>query len=379
VSFPCRHFHHSGAFSGKEPDLSILSRYIAAAWLRLFALCQASFLAIYLVIDMMERFPRFLRAGGEPADILSYFFFKLPEMVGQTATFSVLMATLLTLGLLSRNSEVVAMRSCGVSLLRISMPMLSMSLVFCLLLLLNAEMVVPQSSEKMDQVERVKIRKQGSNAVFKLNNIWFRSDDRILQAQLFEPETRTLKGVTVWTLDSAMNPVSRIDAETAVYDDGRWLLKDVSVKSFAGGVNFTAKKQRTMEMVLKLKVDDLRELGKNYDNLSFITLRDYAESLQRGGYQAYRYLTMMHSKLSAPFAAFVMVILGIPFALRNSRSGGIAMGIGASVAIGFAFFVVNAVLLSYGRSGVLPPLLAAWGANFIFVLGGIWLAMTVKD
>jgi lipopolysaccharide export system permease protein len=74
-----------------------------------------------------------------------------------------------------------------------------------------------------------------------------------------------------------------------------------------------------------------------------------------------------------------MVILGIPFALRNSRSGGIALGIGASVAIGFAYFVVNAVLLSYGRSGVLPPVVAAWGTNLIFIAGGVWLAMTVKN
>jgi lipopolysaccharide export system permease protein len=73
-----------------------------------------------------------------------------------------------------------------------------------------------------------------------------------------------------------------------------------------------------------------------------------------------------------------MVLLGIPFALRNIRSGGTAMGIGVSIAIGFLFFVINAVLLSYGSSGVLPPVIAAWGANILFMLGGIWLSMTVK-
>ena len=134
-----------------------------------------------------------------------------------------------------------------------------------------------------------------------------------------------------------------------------------------------------MDIALNLKVDDLKVLDNNADNLSYRKLKEYADNLRRGGYQAFRYLTMMHTKFSAPFSAFVMVILGIPFALRNSRSGGIALGIGASVAIGFAYFVVNAVLLSYGRSGVLPPLVAAWGANFLFVLGGIWLAMTAKS
>ena len=359
--------------------MGILSRYIAVTWLRLLALCQGSFLAVYLVLDMMERVPRFLRAGGEFLDITSYFLWKLPEMIGNTASFSILMTTLLTLGLLSRNSEVIAMRSCGVSLYRISLPMLAMSLAICLLLLANTELIVPESSERMMRFERVKIKKQGDNAVFRRNNIWFRSDTQILQAQLFDPQTRMLKGVSVWTVDTAMNPTSRVDADSAQLKDGRWVLQGVSIKDFGSGKGFVIQKKDAMDIALNLKIDDLQVLDKNADNLSYRRLKEYSESLQNGGYQAYQYLTMMHSKLSSPFAAFVMVILGIPFALRSSRSGGIALGIGASIGIGFVFFVVNAVLLSYGRSGVLPPVVAAWGANFIFVLGGIWLAMTVRD
>jgi lipopolysaccharide export system permease protein len=176
-----------------------------------------------------------------------------------------------------------------------------------------------------------------------------------------------------------MNPLGRIDAESAVFQDNRWVLKKAEVKDFSQGQGFTVKAVPEMVIALKLRIDDLKVLDNNADNLSYRKLKEYADNLRSGGYQAFRYLTMMHAKLSAPFAAFVMVVLGIPFALRNSRSGGIALGIGASVGIGFAYFVVNAVLLSYGRSGVLPPFVAAWGANLIFVLGGVWLSMTVKD
>lgn len=359
--------------------MSILSRYIALTWLRLLALCLGSFVAVYLVLDMMDKIPRFLRAGGAVGDILRFFVCKLPEMVGQTASFSILMATLLTLGLLSRNSEVIAMRSCGVSLPRISLPMLVLGLLSSLLLLANAELVVPRSYERMEQIERVDIKKQGVNAVFRRNNIWFRSDARILQAHLFDPQTKTLKGVIVWTLDGSMNPISRVDAESADYHDGIWTLRKVVLKNFGKGQVLELRKTATMDMALNLKVDDLRVLDNNADNLSYRKLKEYADNLQSGGYQAFRYQTMMHTKFSAPFAAFVMVILGIPFALRSSRSGGMALGIGASIGIGFAYFVVNAVLLSYGRSGVLPPLVAAWGANFLFVLSGIWLAMTVRN
>jgi lipopolysaccharide export system permease protein len=359
--------------------VTILTRYIAAVWLRLLALCLSSFVAVYLVLDMMDKVPRFLRAGGSAADITGFFLCKLPEMVGETASFSILMATLLTLGLFSRSSEIIAMRSCGIGLLRISIPMLALGLAASVLLLVNAELLVPKSYERMDRIERVNIRKQGSQAVFKRNNIWFRSDSMILQARLFDPQAKVLKGVIVWTLDSSMNPLGRIDAEAAEFRDGHWRLLQPVVKDFSHGHGFVTRKAPTMDIALNLKVDDLRVLDNNADNMSFRKLKEYADSLRSGGFHAFRYLTMMHAKLSTPFAAFVMVILGIPFALKNSRSGGIALGIGASVAIGFGYFVVNAVLLSYGRSGVLPPLAAAWGANFIFSLGGVWLAMTVRD
>jgi lipopolysaccharide export system permease protein len=215
--------------------------------------------------------------------------------------------------------------------------------------------------------------------VFKRNNIWFRSDAMILQAQLFEPVEKTLRGVIIWQLDAVMNPLGRIDAESAVFMNDRWQLKKAIIKDFSKGQGFTMQSVPTMDIALKLRIDDLKVLDRNADNLSYRKLKEYADNLRNGGYQAFRYLTMMHAKLSAPFAAFVMVVLGIPFALRSSRSGGIALGIGASVGIGFAYFVVNAILLSYGRSGVLPPVVAAWGANLIFVLGGVWLSMTVKN
>ena len=363
---------------GGRPDMGILDRYIAKTWLHLLALCMSGFVGIYLVIDLIEKIPRFLRAGGEASDILQYFIWKLPEMISRTATFSVLMATLLTLGVLSRDSEIVAMRSCGVSLVKISMPMLILGFVASILLLINSELVLPHSYARTEMIDRVKIKKKGDRITFKRNNIWFRSKSMILQARLFEPKTRTLSGVVVWGVDDAMNPVSRIDADTAVYREGRWLLNSTVLKNFETVAGYAPQFAQTMELDLHLKTEDLQVLDSDADNMSIRTLREYAENLKRGGYQAYRYLTLMHTKIASPFAALIMVLLGIPFALRNSRSGGIAMGIGASVGIGFAYFVVNAILLSYGRSGVLTPLIAAWGANVLFMLGGIWLSITVK-
>lgn len=355
----------------------IIGRYLATTWFRLFLLCQGGFLAVYLILDFMEKLARFSRAGASISAILQFFLYKIPEMVGQTMPFAVLMATLLSLGMLSRSSELTALRSCGFSIPRIVTPVLLLGLLFSGLLLINSEFIVPGSYQRMEHIEKVVIKKQGISTFFRLNNIWFRSNNLILQAKLFEPATRTLKGVTIWDLSSDMQPIRRMDAEQAVYEQGGWELLQVRTRSFAGKGGVTAAAR--MPIPLQLKVDDLRILDNNADNFSFRKLREYAVSLEKGGYAAGRYRTMMHAKLALPFGAFVMVVLGIPFALKTGRSSGVAMGIGAGVAIGFAYFIINAAVQSYGRSGVLPPFVAAWGANVIFVLSGIWLSMTVKQ
>lgn len=357
--------------------MAILDRYIGTTWLRLLVLCLSGFVAIYLVIDMIENIPRFLRTGGSAHDIVRYFVLKLPEMISRTATFSVLMATLLTLGALSRSSEVVAMHSCGISLLRISLPMLFLGFITSILLLINAEYILPHTYELTQQITRTKIKNNGISLAFKRNNIWFRSRSMILQARLFEPEKQMLNGIVVWTVDEAMNPVSRIDADNAVFQEGRWLLHSAVLKRFPS-FNQVLSPPANMELDLNLKIDDLRVLGPAADNMSVRALKEYAENLTLGGYQAYRYVTLMHSKIASPFAAIIMVLLGIPFAVRSSRNGGIALGISASTGIGFAYFVVNAVLLSFGRSGILSPIWAAWGANVLFIIIGVWLSMTIK-
>ncbi len=357
--------------------MAILDRYIGKTWISLLALCLSGFVSIYLIIDLIENIPRFLRSGSPATDIVLYFILKFPEMISRTATFSTLMATLLTLGLLSRDSEIIAMRSCGISLLRISLPLLVLGVVSSILLLINAELILPHSYARTQMIHRTRINTTGNRLAFKRNNIWFRSKSMILQARLFEPEKKMLSGVVVWTVDSSMNPISRIDADTAVYHEGHWILHSAVQKNFLSST-YLSKKVPSMTLDLALRLDDLNVLGSDADNMSIRALHEYAENLRLGGYQAYRYLTLMHSKISSSFAPLVMVLLGIPFATRSSRNGGIARGIGASIGIGFTYFVVNAVLLSFGRSGVLPPVVAAWGSNFLFMLSGIWLALTVN-
>jgi lipopolysaccharide export system permease protein len=357
--------------------MRVIRHYISVTYLKLLALSVGSFVTIYLVIDFLEKVRRFSSSDCNPLYILLFFLYKIPAIMNQIMPLAVLMSTLLTLGTLSRSSEIVAMQSCGISLRRIAEPILAIAFMLSLFTFFSNEVIIPNTSQRMRYIEEVRILKKSPSTFFRLNNIWYREENYILQARLFIPTSRTLKGVTLWQTTNEMEPVKRLEAEEGIWDGSRWTLKNVVERNFSGGTAPAATMMKTLTVPFNLKVDDLKTWDKHADDMGFFRLKHYAEKLQKGGYDATRYLAQMHSKLSLPFACLIMAFLGIPFALRGGRTSGIALGIGLSLAIGFAYFIINAILISFGQTDVLSPLISAWAANFIFALSAIWLTLTL--
>jgi len=115
------------------------------------------------------------------------------------------------------------------------------------------------------------------------------------------------------------------------------------------------------------------------DEMSYAELRTYIQKIQASGYDATRYLVDLYSKLSYPLLNVIMVLIGIPFALKTGRSGGVALSIGASVMIGFLYGIVFYVFISFGKSGILPPVLACWIPTLLFGLAGIFTLMSIRQ
>lgn len=357
--------------------MTVLSRYITATYLKLLGLTMGSFVAIYLVIDFLEKISRFSQAHGKPQFILLYFLCKIPAIVNQVMPLAVLMSTLLTLGILSRSSEIIAMQSCGISLKRIAKPLLVIAFSLSLFTFFSNETIIPNTSQKLKYVEEVLIQGKNPSTFFRLNNIWYRDENYILQARLFIPTTRTLKGVTLWQTTDQMQPAKRLEAEEGIWNGQYWTLNNVVERVITNGKIAETRKIDTLPISLNLKINDLKVWDKYADDMGFFKLKRYTEKLREAGYDATRYQAQMFAKISMPFACLIMAFVGIPFSLRGGRSSGIALGIGLSIGIGFAYFIINAILISFGETGILPPLVSAWAANFIFALSAIWLTLTM--
>jgi len=359
--------------------MTILGRYLVRTYLGMIATCLGAFVAIYLVIDFLERFGKYSRAGAPVKTILVYFLCKIPEIISQTAPMAVLMGTILAIGTLAKNSEITAMRSSGVSLVQIGRPLLVTAACISMILLLLQEFVTPAANERLRYIEQVVVQKKGKAAFFRQNNIWHRDDNLILQAKLFSPETATLAGVTIWDVGRGLIPVARLDAATATPASGGWQLHGAIRSSFSqsGGVTVSGKGEEFVK--LGLVPADLKVVTQSAEDMGFSALLRYCRTISESGYDATRYLTLLHAKISLPFAALIMAFLGIPFSLRDNRSGGVGLSVGISIVIGFSYFIFNALLLSLGQAGALPPYVAAWAANLLFAGAGLWFTLTVDS
>jgi len=277
----------------------------------------------------------------------------------------VLLAALITFGLFSRNHEIVAMKANGISLHRIARPVLVFALLACGLNFLLNEYVTPAANWRAEYIKYVEVQKKKEWGAFKENQIWYKSQNAICNFKLFVPSENRIKGVTISYLDPQFNLSSRIDAREALWKGDRWELRDVLRTTFSGREFPVIERLPTLAVDIAETPEDFHVVQKSADQMGFRELRNYIRKLRQEGYDATRYETDLQGKIAFVFVSLILALIGVVFPMRSERSGGMAQGIGIGVIIGFSYWIVFAFTLSLGRSGTLPPVVAAWATNVI--------------
>ncbi len=358
----------------------VLYRYVIREYLKIFALSLSSLILIYVVVLFFQKMSLFNKYEAPFYLMFEYLIYKIPEATFQwTIPYAALLSTLLTLGNLSRHSEITAFKAGGISLYRITLPLIFIVLVVSFVSFVANDYLVPFTNQETRYLLDVKVRKESPTSFFRNFKIWYRSDHRILNIQLIDPNKKALKGFTLYEFDDQFRCVQRIDASEARWVDEKWRLYDGTTRDFdeSGSVRTTSFDE--MDFPMKEDWGAFQKSTWDSDEMNYAELRAYIREIQASGYDATRYKVDLHSKLSYPLLSVIMVLIGIPFAVKTGRSGGVALSIGVSVMIGFVYGVVFYVFISFGKSGVLPPILACWIPTLVFGLAGIFTLMSVRQ
>ncbi len=362
--------------------MTILFRYLLREYAKIFAMCFASLMTLYLVIDFFEKIRRFLRLDAEVADVLFFFLLRMPGISFQIAPLAVLMATLLTLGMLSRNREITAMRSCGISLFTLAGPFLVFGVAVAIILLAFSSTVIPLANGKADEVRLTRIEKKPPQAALRTPHPWTRIGPRtLMNVQSVDAGGETLRGVRLFHLDEDSRLDWMTEAQQAQHVDGHWTLRDGMQRLFLadGTVQLTTFPERRID--LSLIPDDFTTwLSVESDMMTFRELRAYVQRLRYEGASATRYQTDYYGRVAFPFVTVIMVLVGIAMSLqgRDRRGSGMAIGIGQAMVLGFCYWAVHSVNIALGRSGVFHPLLAGWMANLMFLALGGYLLLKLR-
>lgn len=357
--------------------MRILTRYIIKEFLKIFILTISAFISLYLIIDVFEQMDTLIEYRVQLKDGLYFFLYKIPFIFYQLSPIAVLMATLITIGILSRYSEVIAALASGISVLMFSLPFFIFAIFISVVNFTLSESVVPYTTQR---VAAMKQAFEGSNkTVFAQDSIWFKDNTDIYNISYIEPEAGILKGFTVYRMDSNFNISSRIDAKLVNWKDGKWISPEGILSQFQDSQLLGVSTLKDAAMPLLKKPEDLRNIERLANEMNYRELTKYVKKLKREGYAATRYSVDLHSKISFPLVSIIMVMIGIPFALRSGRHGGIAIGVGLSVIIGFSYWVVFAVNSSLGYNSIIPPFVAAWFTNFIFTGFGVLLLNNMRQ
>jgi len=312
--------------------------------------------------------------------MIEYLIYRIPEVAFEwTIPYAALISTLLTLGTLSRYSEITAFKAAGISLYRITVPLIFIVFFISFLSFLGNDYIVPFTNQKTRYLLDVKVRKEPPTSFFRNYKIWYRSDHRIFNIQLLDQNQKALKGLTIYEFDNQFRCVQRIDANEARWVDRNWRFYQGAVRNFDKSGSVRTNVFEEMNLPMKEDWESFQNSESDSDAMSYTELRNYIQKIQASGYDATRYLVDLYVKLSYPLSNLIMVLIGIPFAFKTGRSGGVALSIGISLMIGFLYGIIFYLFISLGKSGVLPPILACWIPTTLFGLTGVLTLMSIRQ
>jgi LPS export ABC transporter permease LptF/LPS export ABC transporter permease LptG len=360
----------------RVPFPMLFDLYLLRQFFYYFFILLAGFLLIFDAFTLFDLVGDIARNHIPARTVANYFRYLVPLMVYQLAPLATLVATLVTLAVLAKNNEVIALKASGLSLYRLVLPLL---LAGCLLaggMLLLDETFLPYANQRQDAL-RNRIKGRPAQTYFQPAQQWiFGENDKIYRYELYDPDRQLFGGLNVFELDPGTFQVRRrIFAARATWEptESAWVLTGGWVRDFGNDgrvVRYEPFKATSLAELTEPPGYFRREV-RQYYQMNWRQLGRYIASLRQAGFDTARLSVQWHKKFAFPLIAAIIVFLSAPFAFLVGTRGAVG-GLALAVGIGVVYWAAAALFEAMGSVGQLPPLLAAWAPDAIFGFLGLY-------
>jgi lipopolysaccharide export system permease protein len=351
--------------------MKILHRYIFNLLIKNFSIGLATFVFLFLMVDFLDRIDNILAEKASIWLIVQYFACKIPMIVNLMLPVALIFATLFTFGLLSKSSEITAMRASGVTIIWLAKPLLILGLTLSASSLVLNELLVPISERKQKEIYNLKIRQKDTKGGYNQSDFWWRSGSHFYAIDMFNSKSRSMRNLSDFEVNSEWKVIRRTDAESVKWltEGLGWSMQNVVRYHFDSDDTMRAERLTDLSLPIVETPRDFYEFNDDPSTMSFSELRGFIKKQSANGVSTSQYLPDLHSKLAFPLIIFITGLLVLPFTLIPARSGSMALSSLAAIGVAFMYYAVDSFSIAMGRAELLPAIVAAWTANLI--MGGV--------
>ncbi|HEX3820992.1 MAG TPA: LPS export ABC transporter permease LptF [Candidatus Sulfotelmatobacter sp.] len=359
---------------------TLLDDYVLRDFFVYLGMILSTFLVLVLVFTLFELLGDILRNKVPATVVAEYLLNVTPYLLYNVAPLVMLLAVLVTFGLMQRSNEITAIKATGTSIYRIVTPVIVAAAILAAGLFFADQFYLPHTNKRQEALHN-QIKGKPAQTYLRPDRKWiFGENNDIYYYQFFDPDRDQFGNITVFQLNKANFTVTRrIHADRAHWADNinRWEYE----KGWERTLNVSAiASYRPFEVATFSDLPEtpayFKKEVKQYSEMNYEELHQYIRDLQQSGFDVVRLRVELNKKLSYPLITLIMAILAIPFSLSTGKKGAIT---GVAVALGIAVFytVVSRLFEAMGDLSQLPPALAAWSPDLIFVLVGGYLILKV--
>lgn len=361
--------------------MKIFQRYVLALFGRFLLMILAALVALYGLIDFLEKVDDFIEHGAEPIHYLLFPIYNLPLILSNTLPMAVLLAAFATIGSLSRTNQLTALSGGGISFGQISRPMFFCALVLSGAAFFSNAWIMPLANRQANYLMEAELRGSSPERV-ESNDLFLRDGNRILNIASVFPDKEELTGILVLQFDENFALTERTEADRAHFiGNGRWRLQNSQTWTFSvENPRILSYKQAEGVIVnLGRPPEALVEHWQNPEDMTLSELLRRSRRLATQGRDVRPLRIETQTRLARSATPLIMVLLGIPFALQRGRRASFALGFIGSLVIFMVYFLLEATFTAFAHAAILPAWVAAWAANLLLGLVGLWFFLRMYD
>ena len=358
----------------------VIDFYLIKTFLIYFFPALFTCLALFYLFTFFELIDDLVKNGQTYSILVEYFLYLLPHGLMFLIPISMLIATLITFGLLENTAQFIAFKASGISLYRLVFPVVMVALLVSIGSFLIQEYVLPYANQKQDNLRDI-IQGRPIQTYYHPGSNWIfgEGNNRLYNYNYFDSDRNLFAGLSIYEIDVSSNRLNRhIYAHRCQWDNLKktWKFSKGWIRDLTKeNKNFSFLEEG--DFILDEKPDYFVREVKESSKMTYLELNMYLNTLQEAGLEVDHLRTDLHTKIAFPFVSLVMTVLGVPFALSVGKKGAL-YGVAVGVFLGILYWGAFGIFGVLGTNGFLAPLLAAWGPNLVFSFSSLALLLNVR-